>query len=93
MAWYRAEDVISSLCENNCKHLGDLSEMGVIWSAADGMRFILPYPEDGWFQANVIDEILSDQWIWAGTRHRYDAAAFPTDTRVFPDTIVGLHRR
>jgi hypothetical protein len=72
MAQYLARDVIRCLYEQNCEYEGDQSEIGMRWFAPDGITFILPDPQDGWFDAEVIDGILSNRWIWLCKTHRYE---------------------
>ncbi len=36
------------------------------WFAPDGIPFTIPDPIDGWFDAEVIDLILTDRWLWRG---------------------------
>ena len=72
MAWYRAEDVIRCLLEHNFEYEGDRFGIGIVWFASDGMPFTLPDPQEGWFDADVIDEILSDRWIWVCRSRRYN---------------------
>ena len=72
MLWYRAKDVIRCLKDHNCELEGDRAGVGIVWFAPDGMPFTLPRPEEGWFEANVIQEILSDRSIWLCTAPRYD---------------------
>jgi hypothetical protein len=54
------------LVQHGCEFEGDRFELGMGWFAPDGMPFTLPEPIVGWFDADVIDQILADRWIWAG---------------------------
>ena len=64
MARYLAGDVITFLRVHGCEHDGDRISIGMGWFAPDGHPFVLPDPVDGYFNADLVDEILRDRWIW-----------------------------
>ena len=73
MARYRELDVFAFLTEHGCEFDGDTYRIGMGWFAPDGLPFTTPSPEDGYFDAEVIDQIMADRWIWRGpnTMTRY----------------------
>ncbi|HET9397103.1 MAG TPA: hypothetical protein VFO36_13735, partial [Nitrospiraceae bacterium] len=71
MAWYRAEEVFDFLFEQNCAFESRVIETAMQWYASDGMPFVLPHPQEGWFEAEIVDDILSDHCIWACKRTRH----------------------
>lgn len=66
MARYREEDVLLFLRQHGCEYEGDRFEIGMGWYGPDGIPFTIPDPQDGWLDADVIDQILADRWIWVG---------------------------
>lgn len=66
MARYRVDDVLLFPKQHGCDYEGDRYLIGMGWFAPDGMPFTLPDPQDGWFDADVVDLILADRWIWRG---------------------------
>ena len=66
MARYRDVDVYKLLEDAGCSYEGDRFARGMGWFAPDGIPFTIPDPIDGWFDAEVIDLILTDRWLWRG---------------------------
>lgn len=66
MAFYREADVLLFLERHGCEFEGDRFAIGMGWFAPDGMPFTLPDAVDGWMDADVVDLILADRWIWTG---------------------------
>jgi hypothetical protein len=63
MARYRAPELYDVLLDIGCVYEGDETEHGLGWFAPNGHVFTIPKPVDDWFDADVIDLILSDRWI------------------------------
>ncbi|OYW67912.1 MAG: hypothetical protein B7Z40_05130 [Bosea sp. 12-68-7] len=66
MPFYREADVFAFLEQHGCEFEGDRYPHGSGWFAPDDMPFTLPDAENGWVDADVVDLILSDRWIWTG---------------------------
>lgn len=66
MARYREEDVLLFPSQHGCHYEGDRYETGMGWFGPDWIPFTIPDPQDGWFDENVVDQILVDRWIWTG---------------------------
>lgn len=75
MARYAAGDVEAFLAKQGYIAV-DRYTTGQVWANDSGFLLTLPDPIDGWFDAEVIDRILSDRWIWTGPsgmkRHEAD---------------------
>ena len=39
---------------------------GSVWAHDSGVVLTLPEPVDGWLDADVVDRIFSDRWVWSG---------------------------
>lgn len=63
MPRYREADVYAVLWSIECEFDGDLTRTGQIWYTAGGHVFTIPKPVDGYFDADVIDRIMSDRWL------------------------------
>lgn len=63
MARYKDSDVISLLYSLDCSFDGEEVEVGQPWCTSEGHVFSIPHAVNGWFDAEVIDRILSDRWI------------------------------
>lgn len=66
MPRYLAKDVYAFLVEHGCTYEGDTTPHGIGFYAPDGMEFSFPKPIDGYLDAEIVDRILSDRWIWTG---------------------------
>lgn len=66
MSRYAEQDVYQFLTQHGCTFEGDRYPTGSGWFAPDGMEFTIPLPVGGFFDADIIDRILSDRWIWRG---------------------------
>ena len=66
MAFYREADVLRFLEEAGCRFEGDRYPHGMGWITRDEMPFTLPDAEEGWLDADVVDLILVDRWVWTG---------------------------
>lgn len=66
MAFYREADVLRFLEGVGCSFEGDRYPRGMGWITRDEMPFTLPDAEDGWLDADVVDLILADRWVWTG---------------------------
>lgn len=73
MARYLYADVRTFLVAQGCYTEGDAYEIGVGWFTADGLPFTIPSPIDDHLDADVLELILRDRWVFPGpvplTRH------------------------
>ena len=67
---YRADDLYKYLLSIGCTFEGDRFPIGEGWLTHNQHIFVLPTPtiEAGvrWFDADVVDAILTDRWVWRG---------------------------
>ena len=75
MARYRYEALRTFLISRGCYSEGDASALVTGWYGPDGIPFTFPIPAEGWVDANIVDLILIDRWIWTG----------PMPIRRYPD--------
>ena len=72
MALYAEADVLHFLRANNFDTDGDSFGCGTGWYSPSGLAFTMPDPiampglHGLWYDADVIDRIFSDKWIWIG---------------------------
>ena len=66
MPRYLAEDVYHFLKERGVSSEGDETDHERGYFTSDGMPLTFPKPIDGFFDADVVDRILADRWIWTG---------------------------
>jgi hypothetical protein len=64
---YREEEVFAFLNDQTFEFDGDQDALGMGWFSPNGHAFTLPWPVGGYFNADLIDRILSDRWIWTGS--------------------------
>jgi hypothetical protein len=63
---YREEEVYSFLYHQGFEFDGDENALGMGWFSPVGHAFTLPWPVSGFFDADVVDRIFSDRWVWTG---------------------------
>lgn len=63
MARYLESQVDAFLRDRGCR-VEESYGSGQVWVTANGIPFTVPAPIDGHFDADVLDRILADQWIW-----------------------------
>jgi hypothetical protein len=75
VSFYKEAELLKFLFDSGFEFDGDEFAIGLGFVTPDGHCFSIPKPTGGWFNAEVIDRIFSDRWIWVGPIgiRRYDS--------------------